>query len=137
LRILISTPFLGSVGLGVHTMLYAGMAILIGFQAVAFASFTKIFAISEGLLPPDPKLMTLFRFINLELGIVCGALLCLFGIAGSIFAVQQWGEHSFGALDPAQEMKIVIPSAVSFTLGLQVILSSFFLSVLGLRRLKA
>ena len=32
------------------------MMVLIGFQAVAFAAFAKVFAIAEGLLPEDPRL---------------------------------------------------------------------------------
>jgi len=51
----------GSVQLDVHTLLYAAMAVLVGFQAVAFAVFTKIFAVSEGLLPRYPRLTAVFR----------------------------------------------------------------------------
>jgi hypothetical protein len=42
---------LGTIGIDVHTMVYAGLAIVVGFQSVVFAVFTKIFGISEGLLP--------------------------------------------------------------------------------------
>src|SRR5262249_8870108 len=47
---------LAGVTLDVHTMLYAAMFVLIGFQAVAFGLFTRVFAAQEGLLPPDPRL---------------------------------------------------------------------------------
>ena len=52
---------IGSVGFDVDTLLFAAMAILIGFQSIVFAMFTKVFAISEGLLPEDPRLSRLFR----------------------------------------------------------------------------
>src|SRR5258708_11123757 len=39
----------GSVTFDVHTMLYCAALVLLGFQAVAFAVFTKLFAITEGL----------------------------------------------------------------------------------------
>ena len=42
------------VSFDVHTLLYAALAIFIGYQSVAFAFFTKLFAINEGLLPRDP-----------------------------------------------------------------------------------
>jgi len=42
------------------------MAIVIGFQSVIFAAFTKIFAINEGLLPEAPRMRRLFRRITLE-----------------------------------------------------------------------
>jgi|SRR5271166_1099976 len=125
---------LGGIVLDVDTLLYAAMAVLVGFQAVAFATFTKIFAISVGILPEDPRLNRLFRFINLEIGLATGGVLMAFGLGATVYAVRVWGRHDFGILDPAQMLRIVIPAALSLTLGFQVILSSFFLSVLGLRR---
>jgi len=115
-------------------LLYAAMAILLGFQAVSFATFTKVFAISEGLLPEDPRLTWFFRFITLEVGLVVGGALMAIGLVATLYAVRVWGAHDFGALDPAQMLRVVIPAALSITLGFQIILSSFFLSVLGLRR---
>jgi hypothetical protein len=118
----------------VHTLVYAAMSILVGFQAITFAVFTKVFAISEGLLPEDPRLSKVFRWITLEVGLVVGAVGVLIGIAGSIHALGFWGEHSFGQLNPSQTLRTVIPAVTCLTLGCQIIFSSFFLSVLGLRR---
>ena len=125
---------IGHITLDVHTLLYAAMAIIIGFQTVVFAVFTKVFAISEGLLPEDPQLNKVLRFINLEVGLVVGGVLLLTGLGGSVYALSTWGAHSFGLLDPSKVLRMVIPATTSFTLGFQIILSSFFLSVLGLRR---
>jgi glycosyltransferase involved in cell wall biosynthesis len=123
------------IGFDVHTLLYAFVSILLGFQLVAFATFTRVFAVSEGLLPPDPRMNTLFRWITLEAGLVVGGLLMALGIGGSIFAVSGWATNSFGALDAEHTLRIVMPSVFSLTLGIQVVFSSFFLSILGLRRL--
>ena len=125
---------IGDVTFDVDTLLYAAMAILLGFQAMSFATFTKIFAISEGLLPEDARLNWLFRFITLEVGLVVGGVLTATGVIATLYAIRVWGAHHFGVLDPAQMLRVVIPAALSLTLGFQVILSSFFLSVLGLRR---
>jgi glycosyltransferase involved in cell wall biosynthesis len=118
----------------VHTLLYSSAAIIIGFQTVAFAIFTKAFAISEGLLPEDSRLKRVFRYINLEVGLIVGNALWLIGMAGSIYAFSTWKANLFGALEPANTMRIVIPSVTCLALGLQVIFSSFFLSVIGLKR---
>ena len=72
----------GHVSFDVHTMLYAAMSVLVGFQAVVFAAFTKIFAISEGLLPRDRRLEKVFRYVTLEVGLVAGAVLVVGGAAG-------------------------------------------------------
>jgi hypothetical protein len=122
------------VSFDVHTLVYAAMSILVGFQAITFAVFTKVFAISEGLLPEDPRLNRVFRWITLEVGLIVGAVGVLIGIAGSIHALGFWGEHSFGQLNPSQTLRTVIPAVTCLTLGCQIIFSSFFLSVLGLRR---
>lgn len=119
----------------VHSLVYAAAAVVIGFQTVLFALFTKIFAISEGLLPEDPRLNRVFRVATLELGLALGGSLVLAGFAGSLWALAVWDSTSFGALDPSSPtMRIVIVSATAIVLGCQTILSSFFFSILGLRR---
>jgi glycosyltransferase involved in cell wall biosynthesis len=117
-----------------HTLLYAFVAVLLGFQFVSFAVFTKVFAISEGLLPKDPRLSRAFRYIKLESGLAVGAALVALGIAGSIFAVNGWSSQGFGHLEFDRMLRIVMPSVFSLTLGAQIICSSFFLSILSLRR---
>jgi glycosyltransferase involved in cell wall biosynthesis len=124
----------GNVTFDVHTLVYAAAFVLLGFQATTFAVFTKTFAISEGLLPPDAALDKMFRYVTLEVGLGVGALLTLAGLAASVYAVNSWGVQHFGAMDYSRTMRIVIPAAVSLTLGVQTIFASFFLSVLGLRR---
>ncbi len=118
----------------VHTLLYAAVAILIGFQAVFFAVATKAFAVVSGLLPPDRRIERLFRTASLELGIVIGTVLVLIGIGGTFFAVYSWSRVSFGPLVPTHTLRITIPSIVALALGFQTILSAFFLNALGLKR---
>ncbi|MFY9855806.1 MAG: glycosyltransferase family 2 protein [Terracidiphilus sp.] len=118
----------------VHTLLYAFVSVLLGFQFVSFAVFTKVFAISEGLLPEDPRLKRVFRYITLEVGLAVGTTLAALGIGGSIFAVSGWAMQSFGALDAGHMLRIVMPSVFSLALGVQILCGSLFLSILGLRR---
>ena len=122
----------GDFTLDVHTLLYAAMAICVGFQAIAFSLFARIFAIREGVLPSSPRMERLMRTLNLDLGVVIGVILTLIGLTGAVFSVVNWGRHSFGDLDPHQTLRLVIPSVLSFMVGCQIVLSSFFMSVLGL-----
>jgi glycosyltransferase involved in cell wall biosynthesis len=124
----------GRMNFDAQTLLYAGMAILLGFQAVIFAVFTKVFATSEGLLPPDDRFRKALRHVTLEGGLAAGIILSIFGLGLSLYAVGVWGEAKFGALNPGQTLRLIIPAVVSLTLGCQIILSSFFLSVLDLKR---
>lgn len=118
----------------VHTLLYACGLALIGFQAVLFALFTKVFAITAGLLPEEPGLTRAFKYITLETGLIAGACLCLAGLGGTGVAVAHWRGVEFGDLAPANELRIIIPSILALALGCQVMLASFFFSVLGLKR---
>jgi glycosyltransferase involved in cell wall biosynthesis len=130
----LSPRVIGGVTLDVHTLLYAGLAIVIGFQSVIFALFTKIFAVNERLLPEDPRLNKLFHYVTLEVGLVVGSMLLLIGFAGSVYTLGTWRQRSFGPLEPSESLRMVIPAVISIVLGFQIVLSSFFLSVLGLRR---
>lgn len=123
-----------SISFDVHTLLYAFVSVVIGFQFVAFAVFTKVFAITEGLLPEDPRLTRLFRWVTLETGLSAAGLLIALGLAGSIWAVTHWARESFGALDPVRMLRVAVPSVFCLMLGVQIACSSFFLSILGLRR---
>lgn len=125
---------IGSVTLDVHTLLYAAAAVITGFQAVNFAVFTKIFGVTSGLLPPDAKLEKAFRYIKLESGLIVGVALFLAGLALSVFAVSNWEAHSFGSLEPTKFLRLVIPAVTAMMLGSEIVLSSFFLSVLGLTK---
>ncbi len=68
--------------LDVHTLLYSTAAFTLGFQSAIFAVFTKVFAITEGLLPEDPRLEKAFRYITLESGILYRLVLFLLRSGG-------------------------------------------------------
>jgi hypothetical protein len=125
---------LGSVTFDYHTLLFGAMSIFIGFQSINFAAFTKLFAISEHLLPEDPRLNKVFRYVTLETGLILGALLIVIGAFIWAFGLSYWRSHHFGQLDPDKTLRIVIPGFVALTLGVEIVLSSFFLSVLGMGR---
>jgi hypothetical protein len=49
-------------------------------------------------------------------------------------AANQWRLAGFGRLEYSHTMRWVIPGVTLTTLGFQTILSSFFMSVLGMKR---
>jgi hypothetical protein len=102
------------------------IAILVGAQSSVFAAFSKIFAISEGLLPPDARTMRVLRYVTLEVGL---AAACIVFVSGAALAVV-----ALAATDGDTLLRLVLVSGTLIALGVQVGLSSFFLSILGLRR---
>jgi glycosyltransferase involved in cell wall biosynthesis len=125
---------IGGVVFDVHTLLFASVAILCGWQAVLFAIFTKVFAISEGLMPEDRRMNRFFEIVNLERGLVASAATLVAGLGLLITAIFQWRAAGFGALDYAQTMRWVIPGATLTALGVQTLFASFFVSILGMKR---
>jgi len=125
---------IGGVTFDAHTLLFSSLAILMGYQSVLFAICAKTFAINEGLLPKDPRIDWFFKVIYLERGLAIGALAFLAGLILLGAAVLQWKSVGFGHLDYAVTMRWAIPGATLTALGFQTILSSFFVSILGMKR---
>jgi hypothetical protein len=123
---------LGKIILDVHTLLFAGVAILIGFQAVSFAVLSKLFAVRAGLYRSEASFEKWIKHLTLEVGLVAGSMLIAIGLILSIGAVRFWGDQGFGSLQPTETLRWVIPGALSLLLGFQMILTSFFLGVLRL-----
>ena len=125
---------LGAVTLNVGTLAVTCMTAIVGFQLVAFAFFTKVFAIAEGLLPDDPKLTRVLKFFTLETGILAGTGVFLVGIILLARSLWLWGQAHFGELPSMEDnLRRLIPAATLVVLGIQGIFSSFFMSALGLK----
>jgi hypothetical protein len=133
---LVAMPGL-SIGRGsfdAHTLLFASLSILCGYQCILFAVFAKTFAVTEGFLPPDRHLERFFELVNLERGLVVAGLALLLGSALLLAAIRQWWLTGFGHLDYAYTMRFVVPGSTLVALGFQTVFSSFFVSILGMRR---
>jgi len=125
---------LNGVTFDAHTLLFASLAILCGYQSVLFAIFTKTLAIAESLMPADRLMIHFFQLVNLERGLIMASVTLLLGLALLLVAVFQWQWTNFGPLDYARTMRWVIPGATLTALGFQTLLSSFFVSILGMFR---
>ena len=125
---------IGGVRFDVNTMLFSAAATVIGSQLILFWTFAEIFAVGEGLVPADPRLLAAFEYIKLELGLAIGLAMILAGLAGAFSAVATWRAAGYGDLEATRTLRLVIPSVTLMILGAQAIMGSFFLSVLGLRR---
>jgi glycosyltransferase involved in cell wall biosynthesis len=69
--------------------------------------------------------------LRLEHGLMLGSAIALAGLAMLVVLVLDWAAHGFGSL--SQE-RIAIFAATLFVLGIEVVFTSFLLSILGLRR---
>lgn len=125
---------IGAAVFDAHTLLFASLAVLTGYQAMLFAVFAKTFAISEGILPPDQSFRRAFRLVNLERGLVAGCAALAFGVALLGRAIVLWWEAGFGRLDYASTMRVVVPGVTLASIGFQTVWAAFFVAILRMRR---
>jgi glycosyltransferase involved in cell wall biosynthesis len=119
--------------LDAHTLLFASLFMLLGYQSVLFALLAKTFAIRERLVPEDPKLNRIAQIVTLERGLIAGAATFAAGGLLLLAAVHHWWLADFGNLNYAETMRYVVPGATLAALGFQTVLSSFFVSLLRVR----
>jgi glycosyltransferase involved in cell wall biosynthesis len=118
----------------VDTLTYALGLVLIGAHITVFAVSAKVFATQEGFLPPNPQLERLFKTVTLETGLLLGVFLLILGAGILAYALFLWHAAGFGNMSPTRMLRLTLPSATAFMLGVEVIFASFFLSLLGLKR---
>jgi hypothetical protein len=124
---------IGPIGFDIHTLFYASLAVMLGFQLMLFWMFTRIYGAREGIVPSDPWFRSIVGVFTLEAGLISGAAMLIGGIALGCYALSSWGAEDFGALSATAAMRLVIPSGTLILLGFQTASSAFFVSVLEIR----
>jgi glycosyltransferase involved in cell wall biosynthesis len=127
-----TTRYAFGLGFDLNTLVFTAAGIVCGFQAIVFWLFAKTYAIRSNLLPPDPLVTKLRDALRLEVALLVGAAALLLGVALAVLAVGDWGARAFGHLDPQQSLRVVVPSVTLMIVGLQIMFSSFLLSLLQL-----
>lgn len=139
LGILLSIPLLsgpveiGHIILDINTLMYASLITIIGVQSVLFSLFTYVFGVNSNLLPDDKSTDKFLSRTGLEKGLILGGVMILLGFASSLGAVIYWSNNRFGEIDPTFSMRLVIPGAILFTLGFEILFASFFISILNIK----
>ena len=133
--VVIPRPFsIGSVTFDVDTLVAASAMVVIGFQSVLFALFTQVYASAEGFLPEDKRVRHILKTLSLERGLLAGGVLGVAGTVGLIVSFFYWNSTRFGSLNYDHALRLVVPSATALIVSCQIILGTFFLSILGIRR---
>ena len=115
----------------IHIMVLASVVSILSYQILNLGVFAHTYAIRQKFLKYD--LVTLFfqRKFSLERGIALGLLLFLIGLAMNVWIFIEWYSTDFGALHRIRESIFAMTLLV---IGLQTIFSSFFISLLSLKR---
>ena len=84
-------------------------------------------------MPEEPKVDRVLERLSLERGLMLGGLIGLAGLAGLIFSLLYWNGQKFSHLDYEHSLRIMIPSVTALIVSCQVVLGTFFLSILGIK----
>ena len=128
---------LGNKKLDVHTLVYTSGFILLGFQFISFYFFSRLYAAVHQLWPGQERFLQNFntRF-RLERGIMGGMVLLIGGFILMIKSLLYWRNTHYGNIDPVVVLRWVIPSIVLLVLGVQLVMSFFYLSFLTIKSRK-
>ncbi|HEY7960538.1 MAG TPA: glycosyltransferase family 2 protein [Solirubrobacteraceae bacterium] len=114
----------------VHTLIGGSLLLIVGAQIVSLGLCAHAYA-TYLMGEHDPWFDRMRRRLRLEHGLMLGGAVGLVGLAMTLALVAAWVDRGFGSL--SQE-RLAIVAATLLVLGLQIVFSSFLLSILGLRR---
>ena len=117
--------------LDIHTMIFGVIFTLLGAQILSIGAFAKVFSYAERFDRRSVSLRRVLKRVTLETGLLVGGAVFLMGFAGCAWVTWQWAASGFGEL---HQIRQVLFWAMWLFLGLQMIFSAFFLSMLGISR---
>jgi len=118
--------------LDINTLVFGVIFTLLGAQIISVGCFAKVFSYVERFDRGQVSLKRVLRRIKLEQGLLFGVLLALIGLGGDLRVIFEWASSNFGPL--YNEERAVVFWSMWLFLGVQIIFSSFFLSMLGISR---
>jgi glycosyltransferase involved in cell wall biosynthesis len=114
-----------------HVIVFASILTILSYQIVNLGIYAHTYAIREGLLKYDAFTLFFKRRFSLEKGLILGGLLFFIGLLINIFIFIEWFFNNFGTLYRIRESILAMTFLV---IGLQTAFSSFFISLLFLKR---
>ncbi len=123
----------GNVTFDIHTLYYAALATVVGYQSMQFWSFATVYGVNIGIARHGRSYRAIEKLYSLEVGLIGGALLVIAGLVLGVAAVGTWEMQEFGPLMPSRTLRFVITSGTAILLGLQTVYGTFFMSILAIR----
>ena len=129
LMILLSkgTIYIANIGLDIHSMVLGSLFVILGFQIMVLGIYGKMYAAIHNMVEPDRTTRFFLRYESLDWGIFLGIILFLTGVWFGFGILMHWVGSGFGAIS---ELRGVITASTLAILGVQMIFSSLFISML-------
>ncbi|MCW3847159.1 glycosyltransferase family 2 protein [Sphingomonas sp. LB-2] len=120
----------GGIEFGVHTMIFAAMAVLMGSQLIGLSVMARRYGTIAGMWPESGLMRRVRNWFSVERACILGGALLTLGIGGAITATAIWASSGFGGLNPSALMRLTIPSMLLGCVGLQMVVTAFFIGLL-------
>jgi glycosyltransferase involved in cell wall biosynthesis len=113
-----------------HTLIGGSLLLIVGMQVVTLGLCALAYA-TYFMGEHDPWFDRISRRYQLEHGLLLGGAIALVGLAQITAIVLQWIKRGFGGI---ADERLALLAATLVVIGIQIVFSSFLLSILGLRR---
>ena len=132
LLMLVAGPVqIGSIHLDIHYMVLGSLLSLLGFQVINLDIHAKVYSLTGHFQEHDTLIEWLTKRFNMERGTALGLLIFLVGLVINVWILYRWATVGFGGQPRLREAILAMTLMV---IGAQVVFSSFFLSILTIRR---
>jgi hypothetical protein len=119
------------VGFDTNTLLVCAMMLLLGHQLVSLGTVAKFYAMQIGMHPQTRGAQMLHSVFKLESWASAGILLAVAGAGLLAFGIFAWNQVGFGQLSYPDSLRIVIPAVTLIMLGMQIVFTSFLISMVS------
>jgi len=114
-----------------HMLILGSVICILSYQVLNLGIYAHTYAIKQRFIKYDLFTLYFQRRFNLEKGLMVGFVLFLIGFIINLFIFIEWFSKDFGSLYRIRESIVAMTFLV---IGLQTIFSSFFISLLFLKR---
>ncbi len=120
---------IGSMQFDIHPMIFGAFLSILGLQIIIFGLQSKIYSRSAGLGNESKTLKFIDKYFTLEKGTLIGFAIFFIGFAILIYIFNTWLGVGF-----VQQIKLMLAGMTLTVLGIQIIFSSWFLSMIGIEK---
>jgi len=113
----------------IHPMIFGAFLSILGLQIIIFGLQSKIYSRSTGLGNESKTLKFIDEYFTLEKGTLIGFTIFFIGFVILIYIFNTWLGVGF-----VQQIKLMLAGMTLTVLGIQIIFSSWFLSMIGIEK---
>jgi glycosyltransferase involved in cell wall biosynthesis len=115
----------------IHPMVLGSGLCILGFQIINLGIYAKVYAVKQKIDRPSRFMRFLEKNANFRRGMLLGSLTFMVGFAYNLFILLKWVYSGFQGMN---ELRTSIFFMTFIIIGMQIIFSSFYLSVIEVKR---